>query len=106
MLQQAHAVCMTSTISQRELRNDSGAIMCALDLGEVFLEPLPFDAAAVRAYGLVDAATRAQEREPRGARVVDPLIAATALANDLPPFTRNPDDFDHLGGVGLAVRTV
>jgi antitoxin (DNA-binding transcriptional repressor) of toxin-antitoxin stability system len=28
---------MTRTISQRELRNDSGAIMRALDRGEVFL---------------------------------------------------------------------
>lgn len=28
---------MTKTISQRELRNDSGAIMRALDHGEVFL---------------------------------------------------------------------
>jgi antitoxin (DNA-binding transcriptional repressor) of toxin-antitoxin stability system len=28
---------MTRTISQRELRNDSGAVMRALDRGEVFL---------------------------------------------------------------------
>ncbi len=33
-------------------------------------------------------------------------IAATALANDLPLFTRNPDDFDHLHAVGLEVHTV
>jgi predicted nucleic acid-binding protein len=31
---------------------------------------------------------------------------ATALANDLPVFTRNPDDFDHLEAVGLQVHTV
>jgi predicted nucleic acid-binding protein len=73
---------------------------------EALLDPLPFDAAAARAYGLVYAATRARERKPRGARAVDLLIAATALANDLPLFTRNPDDFDHLGAVGLEVRTV
>lgn len=73
---------------------------------EALLDPLPFDAAAARAYALVYAATRAHERKPRGARAVDLLIAATALANDLPLFTRNPEDFDHLHAVGLEVRTV
>jgi predicted nucleic acid-binding protein len=73
---------------------------------EALLDPLPFDAAAARAYGLVYAATRARDRKPRGARAVDLLIAATALANDLPLFTRNPDDFDHLEAVGLQVHTV
>ena len=37
VLQQRYVVSMTRTISQRELRNDSGAIMRALDRGEVFL---------------------------------------------------------------------
>ena len=69
-------------------------------------EPLPFYAAPARAHGRVDAATRAHERNPRGARVVDLLVVATALANDLPLFTRNPDDFVHLGAVGLEIRTV
>ena len=73
---------------------------------EALLDPLPLDAAAARAYGLVYAATRAHERKPRGARAVDLLIAATALANDLPLFTRNPDDFDHLEAVGLELHTV
>jgi predicted nucleic acid-binding protein len=72
---------------------------------EALLDPLPFDAAAARAYGRVYAATRARERKPRGARAVDLLIAATALANDLPLFTRNPDDFDHLAAVGLEIHT-
>jgi predicted nucleic acid-binding protein len=73
---------------------------------EALLDPLPFDAAAARAYGLVYAATRTQDRKPRGARAVDLLIAATALANDLPLFTRNPDDFNHLEAVGLELHTV
>ncbi|MFO7779545.1 MAG: type II toxin-antitoxin system VapC family toxin [Nitriliruptoraceae bacterium] len=73
---------------------------------EALLDPLPFDAAAARAYGLIYAATHARERKPRGSRAVDLLIAATALANDIPLFTRNPHDFDHLGAVGLEIRTV
>ena len=71
---------------------------------EALLDPLPFDAAAARAYGRVYAATRARERKPRGARAVDLLTAATALANELPLFTRNPDDFDHLAAIGLQIH--
>ena len=37
VLQAGYGGGMTRTISQRELRNDSGAIMRALDRGEVFL---------------------------------------------------------------------
>ena len=73
---------------------------------EALLDPLPFDAAAARAYGRVFAATRASGRKARGARAIDLLIAAVALANDLPLFTRNPADIDHLRSVGLDVRPV
>jgi len=54
-------------------------------------DPLPFDAAAARAYGLVFAATRRAGRSGR-TRVADLLIASTAIANGLPVFTRNPAD--------------
>lgn len=57
------------------------------------LDPIPFDADAARAYGLVYAAVHAAGRKPRGARAIDLLIAATAVAAELPLFTRNPDDF-------------
>lgn len=73
---------------------------------ETLLDPLPFDAGAARAYGTVYAATRAAQRKPRGARAMELMIAAVALANDLPLFTRNPDDFDHLRDIGLDVRSV
>jgi predicted nucleic acid-binding protein len=56
-------------------------------------DPLPFTADAARAYGRVVAAIAAPGRKPRGARAVDLLIAATALAEGLPIYTRNPDDF-------------
>lgn len=55
-------------------------------------EPLPFDADAARAYGRVFAAVRAAGRRARP-RLADLLIAATASANGLPLFTRNPKDF-------------
>jgi predicted nucleic acid-binding protein len=58
-------------------------------------DPLPFDADAARAYGRVFAAMRARGRTGR-ARLADLLIAATALANDLPVYTRNPADFEPL----------
>jgi predicted nucleic acid-binding protein len=73
---------------------------------EALLEPLPFDDQAARAYGRVYAATRAADRKPRGARAMDLLIAAVALANGLPLYTRNPDDFAHLQAIGLELRAV
>lgn len=61
-------------------------------------DPLPFDAEAARAYGRVFAATRATGRSSR-ARLADLLIAATATANGLPLYTRNPDDFAGLESI-------
>ena len=64
-----------------------------LQRAEAALHPLPFDANAARAYGRIYAAVAAAGRTARGAREVDLLIAATALAADLPLYTRNADDF-------------
>ncbi len=55
-------------------------------------DPIPFNAEAARTYGRVFAATRAAERSGR-TRLADLLIAATAAANGLPLYTRNPSDF-------------
>ena len=55
-------------------------------------DPLPFDAAAARAYGMVFAAMRRTGRTSR-VRLADMLIASTAVANDLVLYTRNPADF-------------
>jgi predicted nucleic acid-binding protein len=55
-------------------------------------DPLPFDAAAARMYGLVFTATKRAGRSSR-ARLADLLIASTAAANGLPLYTRNPADF-------------
>ena len=59
---------------------------------EADFDPLPFDAAAARAFGRVAASLRRAGRKP-AARAYDALIAATALANDLPVYTCNPADF-------------
>ena len=57
---------------------------------EATFEPLPFDAAAARSYGQVVAAVAETGRAHRR-RVADLLIAATAHANGLSLYTRNPD---------------
>ncbi len=55
-------------------------------------DPLPFDAEAARAYGLIVAAAIAAGRLPRR-RIADLMIASTAFAHRLPLFTINPSDF-------------
>jgi predicted nucleic acid-binding protein len=59
---------------------------------EAKLEPLRFDGATVRSYGLVVAAVVREGRKPRS-RFADLLVAATAHANGLDLYTRNGDDF-------------
>ena len=67
-----------------------------LQRAEATFDPLPFDAAAARAYGRLWAAVRAAGRKARGGRAVGLLIAATAVAAGLPLYTRNPGDFASL----------
>jgi predicted nucleic acid-binding protein len=64
-----------------------------LQRAEASFDPLPFDGDAARAYGRIYAAIVATGRKARGPRAVDLLIAATALAANLPLYTRNVDDF-------------
>ena len=63
-----------------------------LQQAEADFDPLPFDAAAARAFGQVAASLRRAGRKP-AARSYDAMIAAVAVANDLPLYTCNPDDF-------------
>jgi predicted nucleic acid-binding protein len=77
----------TTNVDVRGRRQDR------LQRAEAAFDPLPFDGDAARAYGRVFAAVVAAGRKARGARVVDLLIAATALAHELPLYTRNDDDF-------------
>ena len=76
-----------------------------LQQAEADFDPLPFDAAAARAFGRVAASLRHAGRKP-AARSYDAMIAATALANDLPIYTANPDDFREIEGLEVvAVAT-
>lgn len=83
----------TSDPAERARRQDR------LQRAEATFEPLPVDAAVARAYGRVYAAVAAAGRKARGRRVVDLLIAATAVAAGLPLYTRNPDDFAGLSEI-------
>jgi predicted nucleic acid-binding protein len=76
-----------------------------LQRAEATLAPLPFDADAARAFGRIYAAMVARGRKARGRRAIDLLIASTALAEGLPVYTRNPDDFQGLGDL-IEIRTV
>jgi len=51
-----------------------------------------------RAFGGVAASLRRSGRKP-AARAYDALIAAIAIANDLPLYTSNPSDFAGIDGL-------
>ncbi len=63
-----------------------------LQQAESDFDVLPFDQAAARAFGRVASDLRKAGRKP-SARAYDALIAAIAIANGLPLYTTNPDDF-------------
>ncbi len=58
---------------------------------ETDFDPVPFDAAAARAFGVVSSSLRSGGRKV-SARTYDAMIAATALAHGLPLYTCNADD--------------
>lgn len=66
---------------------------------EADFDPLPVDVSVARAYGRVVAAVTSLGRKARGPRAFDLLIAATALAHDLPLYTSSARDFAGLEGL-------
>jgi len=92
---------LISTITLAELsvgplvartEQERAARQAHLQQAEADFEPLPFDAAAARTFGHVAACLRHAGRKT-SARSYDAMIAAVAIANGLPLYTANPDDF-------------
>jgi predicted nucleic acid-binding protein len=101
------AIPLISTITLAELSvgplvaasgPERAARQAVLQQAEADFDPLPFDAAAARAFGRVAAALRHSSRKPR-ARAYDAMIAAIALARGLPVHTSNPADFQGIDGL-------
>jgi tRNA(fMet)-specific endonuclease VapC len=106
------AECVISAVTLAEL--SAGTLLATnarqrearqahLQQAEADFDPIPFDAACARAFGRVAPSLRRSGRKHQ-APAYDALIAATAVAHDLPVFTRNADDF--AGIEGLDVRAV
>lgn len=101
-----HEVRSNDEQSAYDERAERARRMSILQRAEADFDPIPFDAEAARIYGQVSAASIAIGRKPR-ARVADLMIASTAIAEGLPLFTSNPDDFrglDHLLTVVAVTR--
>ena len=79
---------------------ERAARLAHLQQAEADFEPLPFDADAARAFGQVAASLRRVGRKS-SARAFDAMIAAIAIANDLPLYTCNPVDFIGMSGLDV-----
>ncbi len=81
---------------------ERAARLAHLQQAEADFDPLPFDADAARAFGLVASSLRRAGRKP-SARAYDAMIAAIAIANELPLYTCNPSDFVGIDGLEVVV---
>jgi predicted nucleic acid-binding protein len=77
---------LTADVTERARRQ------ARLQEAEALFDPIDFDRAAARSYGVVVAAIVATGRSHRP-RLADLLIAAVAHANGLALYTRNAADF-------------
>jgi predicted nucleic acid-binding protein len=90
-----HQVRPNSEQDRYDEREERARRIEAVQRAESEFDPIPFDAEAARVYGRVTAAAIAAGRKPRG-RIADFMIAATAIAQALPLYTTNPDDYSGL----------
>ncbi|HEY5196564.1 MAG TPA: type II toxin-antitoxin system VapC family toxin [Solirubrobacteraceae bacterium] len=79
---------------------ERAARQARLQQAEADFVPLPFDADAARAFGQVAASLRRSGRKP-AARAYDAMIAATAIANELPVYTYDGSDFTGIDGLEI-----
>lgn len=103
---------MTECITGDTLRSlvatsdeERAARQAHLQQAEADFERLPFDATAARAFGQVAASLRRSGRKTT-VRSFDGMIAATAIANELPLYTRNPADFAEIAGLDVVAVPV
>jgi predicted nucleic acid-binding protein len=98
-----------STITLAELsvgplvaRTDAerAARLAHVQQAEADFDPIGFDVAAARAFGRVASDLRQAGRKA-SARAYDALIASVAIANGLPLYTVNPDDFTGINDLDL-----
>ncbi|QGN47566.1 PIN domain-containing protein [Micromonospora sp. WMMC415] len=85
-------------------RTERARRMSVLQHAEATFDPLPFDAEAARAFGMVTGAVLATGRTTRR-RIADLMIASIAYANGLALYTTNPTDFVGLDDL-VTVRPV
>jgi predicted nucleic acid-binding protein len=71
-----------------------------LQQAEADFDPLPFGPAEARAFGQVAASLRRRGRKP-AARAIDAMIAAVAIANEIPLYTCDPDGFAGIDGLSV-----
>jgi tRNA(fMet)-specific endonuclease VapC len=81
-------------------RKERAARQAVLQQAEAEIRPIPFDAGAARAFGRVAASLRAAGRTVR-ARSHGAMIAAVAVAEELPLVTANPGDVTGIEGLDL-----
>ena len=79
-----------TTRIQRQLR---------IQAAEAQFSVLPFDTRSARIYAIVYELLHSKGVKARGGRALDLMSAATALAHQLPLYTRNPKDFTGLDGL-------
>jgi predicted nucleic acid-binding protein len=87
-----HEVRGNNEQSAYDAHTERARRMDILQRAEHEFDPIPFDAEAARLYGRVSAAVVAAGRKPRR-RALDLMIASIAMAEGLPLYTSNPDDF-------------
>lgn len=93
-----HDVRRNEEQSDYDEHAERGRRLDILQRAENEFDPIPFDTEAARIYGRVCAAVIGAGRKPRR-RVADLMIAAIAIAEELPLFTTNPDDYKGLDGL-------